>query len=375
MGIYHPPRSPLPGRPMSLTLSTEDLRLLSQAQQAILSPSLHQDPRTWAHEVITRVAPLVGADSGAFGVVLPGEEDRPLSGTLNIDDSTMRAYGEYYMERELLPPSPSAAVHYLPDAVSPETLESSEIYNDFWKPTRQFDNLAMTSPLPEGGQAMMFLQHATPHGPRFGERGKALLKLLMPVMKAGAETYARWARRNAKLLRFLDRVEDGLILCDADGRTRHANSALSRLLADEPEAERVRSEAEALAGRMASLLRGVELLREDPAAPAPVRVATESGAFRIRASYLDESALGGPGILVTVKVEAGHLPSMEALQERLGLTRRQAEVALLLARRKTNEEIAEVLFISPHTARRHTESVFLKLGVSSRLDVRQALAA
>jgi DNA-binding CsgD family transcriptional regulator len=41
-------------------------------------------------------------------------------------------------------------------------------------------------------------------------------------------------------------------------------------------------------------------------------------------------------------------------------------VALLLAERRSNTEIAGALGISPHTAKRHTERVLGKLGVSTR---------
>ena len=51
---------------------------------------------------------------------------------------------------------------------------------------------------------------------------------------------------------------------------------------------------------------------------------------------------------------------------RLGLTRREPEVARLLAGRATNREIAERLGMSPHTVRHHAENVFAKLGVHSR---------
>jgi len=51
------------------------------------------------------------------------------------------------------------------------------------------------------------------------------------------------------------------------------------------------------------------------------------------------------------------------------LTKREREVAGLLARGESNARIAELLRISPHTARRHTESVMLKLGVNARAQV------
>jgi len=62
-----------------------------------------------------------------------------------------------------------------------------------------------------------------------------------------------------------------------------------------------------------------------------------------------------------------------ALQKRFALTLQQARVTLLLARRMTNQEVADTLYISPNTARRHTSDVLKKLGVKSRHAVHQAI--
>ena len=51
---------------------------------------------------------------------------------------------------------------------------------------------------------------------------------------------------------------------------------------------------------------------------------------------------------------------------RLGLTDRQAEVALLLIDGATNRQIGSALNISPGTVRKHLEAVFATLGVKSR---------
>lgn len=56
------------------------------------------------------------------------------------------------------------------------------------------------------------------------------------------------------------------------------------------------------------------------------------------------------------------------LEDRFGLTPREAEVAALLAEGRSNGEVARRLGISPHTARHHTQRVLGKLGAHSRAE-------
>jgi DNA-binding NarL/FixJ family response regulator len=57
------------------------------------------------------------------------------------------------------------------------------------------------------------------------------------------------------------------------------------------------------------------------------------------------------------------------------LSAREVEVLLLLDERLDTDEIAKRLFISEHTVRSHVKSVLAKLGVSSRREAIEALAA
>ena len=52
-----------------------------------------------------------------------------------------------------------------------------------------------------------------------------------------------------------------------------------------------------------------------------------------------------------------------------GLTRREREVAALVARGLTNREIAAALLVTEHTAERHVEHILAKLGLRSRAQV------
>lgn len=53
------------------------------------------------------------------------------------------------------------------------------------------------------------------------------------------------------------------------------------------------------------------------------------------------------------------------------LTPTQARVALMLANRRTNAEIAKLLGITVHTARRHVEAVLLRMDARSRWEIEE----
>jgi DNA-binding CsgD family transcriptional regulator len=62
---------------------------------------------------------------------------------------------------------------------------------------------------------------------------------------------------------------------------------------------------------------------------------------------------------------SGEMLSLETLRA-LGLTRREAEVMQILARGKSNQEIASLMSVSVRTVQKHLENVYEKLGARSR---------
>lgn len=52
--------------------------------------------------------------------------------------------------------------------------------------------------------------------------------------------------------------------------------------------------------------------------------------------------------------------------EQLGITRREAEILFWIAQGKTDGEIGTLLFISPRTVHKHSENIYVKLGVETR---------
>jgi DNA-binding CsgD family transcriptional regulator len=57
---------------------------------------------------------------------------------------------------------------------------------------------------------------------------------------------------------------------------------------------------------------------------------------------------------------------LEETRDELPLTPRERQIFALVARGKTNQEIAQSLWIAPTTVRRHLENIYAKLGVRTR---------
>jgi DNA-binding NarL/FixJ family response regulator len=94
-----------------------------------------------------------------------------------------------------------------------------------------------------------------------------------------------------------------------------------------------------------------------PAQDAAVEMRAE-----VRAGRLDGAAVDA------VLEAAGHrVPRRrEALAGPAGLTAREVEVLVLLARGLSNKQIAERLVITPKTAGNHVEHIYAKIDASSR---------
>ena len=118
------------------------------------------------------------------------------------------------------------------------------------------------------------------------------------------------------------------------------------------------------AGRTAAIDRA----RESMAPDAFIRAWTEGRAMSFEDVARVAAELGSPQ---RVSVARPDRRSAEAVVPpgESPLTRRETEIATLVARGLTNPQIAEELFISPGTVRVHVERILGKLGLTSRVQV------
>jgi DNA-binding NarL/FixJ family response regulator len=162
-----------------------------------------------------------------------------------------------------------------------------------------------------------------------------------------------------------------LVLLDLSLPGMNGLEALPKLRAAAPGAEVVVLTASGTEENLLGAIRGGAagyLLKSEP----PERLVEF-----LRGVARGEAALSGPiarRLLETVRETGGRqsgVPDSIARE----LTAREVEVLLLLDERLETDEIAKRLFISEHTVRTHVKSVLRKLGVSSRREAAEKLAA
>src|SRR5215208_5312908 len=173
-------------------------------------------------------------------------------------------------------------------------------------------------------------------GPGFSARDRAVLDLLHPHL---VQLHRAWQSRGRlrEALAVHESTRAAVVLLEADDRVAFASTAARELLGRYFGENGVR-----LPASVASLL--------------PERRRTATGEpLRIDA--------GDRALLIDLVDRALLLEEQRRLPR---LTAREREILDLVAEGRTNAEIAERLWISPETVRKHLENVYAKLGVHTR---------
>jgi DNA-binding NarL/FixJ family response regulator len=122
---------------------------------------------------------------------------------------------------------------------------------------------------------------------------------------------------------------------------------------------------------------GAELCKDLHTALPETRILLLSGAGAISpavaraagASGFVSKDLGANDIVKAVRMVALGMEVFGRTEERAaGLSGREREVIGLIAAGATNREIAERLYLSPHTVKEHTSTIYRKLGVRNRAE-------
>ena len=206
-------------------------------------------------------------------------------------------------------------------------------------------------------------------------------------MTAAARKDPVSSRRYCELARLaVEASDDGACLSDRRGQRLYASGALERLLAEEADRETLeRALDDARQGLLARVATGASTASltspyaggtEEPRGfSLTLQVRTAGMEYRLQATAVPDASrsTGEHLCVIWVRRCKPRLLTALVLGDRYGLTPREIRVATLLAARLQSREIAEVLGISIHTARRHAEAVLRKVGVQSRAELRDRL--
>lgn len=356
---------------MSLYLSSQDVTRLRTLLSTLLSPPEPSELDIWRAQVCRVSRELVGADSASFGLFT--RDMASIYG--DCDPDAPRHYLEYFatidegLERRNARGVEVANWRMLfPETGRPH---NEELYHDFFVTHRLVDPHGMTVDLPDGAKALISLHCDTPSRRPPGARWLDLLELVVPAFKAGVAMYLQAGTRLKTLAAVLDETGDALLLSDLTGRVLHANAALVQLLDADPERQWVRQEIDVVIRFLSSLERSPTKAGSNQSTSSALReVRTARNTYQVRGSYAGTGLIGNDRtILVLVEPLTPEMPSEQDLRHRFGLTKREAEITLLLAAGRSAAQIAEQLYISLHTSRRHVEKILSKLGVHSRAEV------
>jgi len=198
----------------------------------------------------------------------------------------------------------------------------------------------------------------TKHRPDYGKRDAALLDTILP--------YFRNALRNARSLaaaranketwqQLFELTERALFLFDEKGRLVHRNEVSQALERNLPK-EEFRSFYKLV----------LSLARKDLSQ-------TRWGSFFLSSLEVNSAHNGGPQRAIIAYPSGAPSIDRTLLTQKHGLSRREAEISLLICKGLTDKEIAEILAASFSTVRTHIKHIFAKLDVTTRSELIFAL--
>jgi DNA-binding CsgD family transcriptional regulator len=359
---------------MALILSARDIEHLQAALRTLLTPLEHERTEDWCRAVCQSVRATLAGDTALL--FRHGEEPPTVVADGSISIDAMPRYhdecgGNVTGEQGRWTRGLRA---WVPDEVwRTDEAKQSEYYNEYPVPVALRDSAGMSTSGTSGasGEQIVMYVASDDHGRSVPEGREALLlTLLQPGLEAGARTLAR----SSAPKRILDALDLPLALVDFSGRLIHVNPSFATLLKGAPQAEEAMQAARRLSVELATLTGARERTRKRGALPT-ITWHSADGVLALDATIWESTGLACGPVCVIAAAVGTPAPNVSVLQGTWGLTRREADVATLLARGCRNREVARTLAISEHTARRHTERVLRKMRASSRAQIAAITAA
>lgn len=354
---------------MALTLSSADLSAIERANSTLLAPLAYENGEAWRRAAARAVQACIGGDGSSFEMPIPGvpmiaaapEVACALKALDPPPDWVVR--GLTVRRREL-----ALTVTDWEELFDRTEVKRTFFYNEIVRPQGVLAPVTMLAetgmgPIP-AALSVYSADERSAH--RHLRRRKELLRLLYPAFCAGLKTYLAFRQNAAALAALAEDAAIGVVVFEKTGQPNRENAFFQQMICCEPERERLRAEID-------RVVRGLVLLSSHGTSSGGIRranseVRTASGHYRIAATFLGHAGVPETvdAIVLVHRVEC-HQTEAKELATRFALTHREIESAFLLRNGLSSRQIAAQLGISVNTARRHVESILLKLDVHSRI--------
>jgi DNA-binding CsgD family transcriptional regulator len=239
------------------------------------------------------------------------------------------------------------------DCVTQSDFEKTELYNEFYKKIGNDYQIGIALPIASDLTISCGVNRAKKD---FSERDRQILTLIAPHLINAIRNAFTFEHLNSAL----KKESCGVIAIDSARKVQFKSEFAEQLLEKYFSSET--HESNSLPENLWSWLRHQTSLNtnEFDMPPQPFKIKNTVGELTIRLINNNTTRE------LTLLLEEEKYLSCKVL-EQLNLTKREAEVLFWIARGKNDTEIGELLFISPRTVHKHTEHIYVKLGVETRI--------
>lgn len=332
-------------------LECESMERLQQDTLTLIERSLGARSSVYAHfnKNHKQIKMIEGAEHG-----VPNGAMARWCSTYHSDDPFMRRYLTRLSTR-------SNNVIVSNDVVNHNEYVSTSFYNEFMKPQSIY-HVMIIGLESDRGPIGVFGLHRSISAPAFSKAEVAKANLLVPHLKGAVERIAarellsecQWiADRFANEL-----ANDGIAILDQDLKTVYISHNAQQLLGCNDQLPDP------------FLVACGNCLSAHDITESPAHFCFKTARRTIRAEVRAlESINSFPRFIIRLDTslqEAPSTPQITIRMKKLGLSRREMDVAQLLSQGLTSMEIADKLYISVRTVNNHLRSIYEKAGVHNR---------
>ncbi len=167
-------------------------------------------------------------------------------------------------------------------------------------------------------------------------------------------------------MQMLDTADDAMVLISVNGAILHASDAAKRLLVQSVDGNLVAGQLAIVNSYVTEILRALaDTINDDETLPAITRD-SRWGRITLRAYRLDESTHNYAPIAVRITRQEPMLLRFAHAMQSIDLSPQLQEIAIHLARGKSNAEIADTLGLAHNTVSYHVKALFNRLGTHGR---------